>query len=175
LDFITTFTGEDFTPLTPDINQIHIEDIAHALSLMCRANGHFIQFYSVAQHSINCANEAKERGLSAKVQLACLLHDASEAYLSDITKPVKKHLTRYREIENNLQEIIYEKYLSCPLTDNEQNHVKQIDEDMLVCEFGCLMKKKVFMQTPNIYSVPILGFIGFNETEKEFVRLFQNL
>ena len=92
MDYISTYMGEDFTPLSPNINQIYIEDIAHALSLMCRANGHFIRFYSVAQHSINCANEAKARGLSARVQTACLLHDGSEAYLSDVPRPVKRLL-----------------------------------------------------------------------------------
>jgi len=92
MEHITTYTGEDFKPLSPDAKQIHIEDIAHALSLMCRANGHFVRFYSIAQHSINCAIEAKARGLSVKVQTACLLHDGSEAYLLDITRPVKEHL-----------------------------------------------------------------------------------
>ena len=82
MEHITTYTGEDFTPLSPSENLICIEDIAHALSMMCRANGHFVRFYSVAQHSINCAGEAKARGLSVKVQIACLLHDASEASLA---------------------------------------------------------------------------------------------
>jgi len=117
MEHITTFTGEDFTPLAPDEYKIHIEDIAHALSLMCRANGHFVRFFSVAQHSINCANEAKARGLSEKIQLACLLHDGSEAYLSDITKPVKKHLSKYIEIEKHLQDTIFNKFLENPLTD----------------------------------------------------------
>ena len=92
MGYITTFTGEDFDPTEPDINKIKIEDIAHALSLICRANGHFIRFYSVGQHCINCANEAKARGLPELIQFACLFHDASEAYISDITSPVKKHL-----------------------------------------------------------------------------------
>ena len=45
MEQITTYTGEDFTTLTPDTNQIHIEVIAHALSLMCRVNGHFVRFF----------------------------------------------------------------------------------------------------------------------------------
>jgi hypothetical protein len=93
--------GEDFYPLNPDPNKIHIEDIAHSLSLMCRANGHFTRFYSIAQHAINCANEAKACGLSERVQKACLLHDASEAYLSDIMRPVKEHIATYLKIEKS--------------------------------------------------------------------------
>jgi hypothetical protein len=172
MEHITTYTGEDFTPLAPDMNQIHIEDIAHALSMMCRANGHFVSFYSVAQHSINCAYEAKERGLSAKIQIACLLHDASEAYLSDITRPVKKHLPNYREIEKRLQDAIYEKFLGSPLATEEAAHVEQIDHDMLVCEFNALMKKKVFDSCPIISSKPSFEFRGFADIENEFLNIF---
>jgi hypothetical protein len=174
MEHISTFMGEDFTPLTPDANQLHIEDIAHALSLMCRANGHFVRFYSVAQHSINCANEAKARGLSARVQIACLLHDASEAYLSDITRPVKSHLTEYLSIEKRLQNLIYEKFLGSTLTDDEAAHVEQIDGDMLVCEFNALMKKKVFDDCPLIEGNPSFEFIGFTEAENEFIRIFND-
>ena len=79
---ITTYSGEAFDPAQPDSQKIHIADIAHALSLLCRANGHFKRFYSVGQHCVNCALEAQARGYRPQVQLACLLHDASEAYLA---------------------------------------------------------------------------------------------
>ena len=172
MEHITTYMGEDFTPLAPNANQIHIEDIAHALSLMCRANGHFVRFYSVAQHSINCSNEAKARGLSAKIQIACLLHDASEAYLSDITRPVKSHLPKYQEVEIHLQDMIYNKFLGSPLTETEASHVEQIDHDMLVCEFNSLMKKKVFDDTPNMISHPSFELLSFNVCENEFLSIF---
>jgi len=172
---ITTFTGEDFTPLAPDISQIHIKDIAHALSLMCRANGHFVRFFSVAQHSINCANEAKARGLSAKIQLACLLHDASEAYVSDITRPVKNHLSKYIDMEKHLQDMIYNKFLENTLSVDELDHVEQIDDDMLVYEFNALMKKKVFDHLPSISSNPSFDFVGFFEVENEFLQLYAEI
>lgn len=169
---ITTFMGEDFTPLSPNPEQIHIEDIAHALSMMCRANGHFTRFYSVAQHCINCANEAKACGLSKRVQMACLLHDASEAYLSDITRPVKKHLSRYLEIEKHLHDTIYTKLLGSPLTAEEFAHVDRIDHDMLVCEFNALMRKKVFDDCPIIKSKPVFEFTGFYDVEQEYIAIF---
>ena len=59
---ITTYSGEAFDPAQPDSQKIHIADIAHALSLLCRANGHFKRFYSVGQHCVNCALEAQARG-----------------------------------------------------------------------------------------------------------------
>ena len=97
---IKTYTGIMFDPLEPNAALIRIEDIAHALAMLCRANGHFKSFYSVGQHCINCAEEAAARGYSARVQLGCLLHDGSEAYLSDVTRPVKKALSKYLEIVN---------------------------------------------------------------------------
>ena len=172
---ITTFSGEDFTPLAPDAKQIHIKDIAHALSQMCRANGHFVRFFSVAQHSINCFNEANARGLSAKVQLACLLHDASEAYISDVTRPVKQHLSEYQRIEKQLQNTIFNKFLESPLSENENAQVKQIDDEMMIYEFDALMAKEVFTDLPAIKSKPSFEFSGFLEVEHEFIRKYNEL
>ena len=61
MSYITTVSGIHFYPLDPNPNDIDIKDIAHSLSLICRANGHFKYFYSVAQHCIACAREAIER------------------------------------------------------------------------------------------------------------------
>ena len=172
---ITTFSGIQFTPITPDPAQLDIKDIAHSLSLMCRGNGHILHFYSVLQHCINCAREAAARNLSIRIQLACLLHDASEAYLSDITRPVKKQLPRYVEIEDNLQNIIYTHYLGSPLSAEEESAVKQIDDDMLVYEFKFLMKREVFDNQLNLVSTPNLALTAFADVEAEFLRLFEEV
>ena len=88
-DYITTYTGDHFDPTLPEAEHLHIEDIAHALSLICRGNGHVKTFFSVGSHCINCAKEAAARGYSDRLVLACLLHDASEAYLSDVPRPLR--------------------------------------------------------------------------------------
>ena len=116
---IKTYTGIMFDPLKPQEALIRIEDIAHALSMLCRANGHFKSFYSVGQHCINCAREAAVRGYSRRVQLGCLLHDGSEAYLSDVTRPVKQVMPMYLEIEEPLQTAIWNKWLQPALTEEE--------------------------------------------------------
>lgn len=82
-EYITTYTGKHFKPTEPDPELFDIADIAHALSLICRGNGHVKMFWSVGEHCICCAKEAKARGLSDRMVLACLLHDASECYMSD--------------------------------------------------------------------------------------------
>ena len=128
---IKTRSGIMFDPLAPKADQIIITDIAHSLSMLCRANGHFKHFYSVGQHCINCAKEAAARGYSIRLQLACLLHDGSEAYLSDVTRPVKAEIPKYLEIEEPLQDAIWLKFLGTPLTKEE---TKAFYSDILTSE-----------------------------------------
>ena len=172
---IMTCSFKMFDPLHPDVDLIDIEDIAHALSMLCRANGHFLNFYSVGQHSINCAREAEARGYSRKVQLACLLHDASEAYLSDVTRPVKAELPKYKEIEEPLQEMLWNMWLGIPLTGEEQTQVFEIDDAILLHEFLHLMDAKIAEEIPEIFSKPEFSFTGFEQCAQEFLRLFDEL
>ena len=172
---IMTYTKKMFDPLHPNVELIDIEDIAHALSMLCRANGHFKSFYSVAQHSINCMKEAKAKGYSERIQLACLLHDASEAYLSDVTRPVKAELPRYKEIEAPLQETIWNKWLGESLTEEERKQVFDIDDAILIHEFLNLMDAKIADHIPEIHSVPQFAFTGFETNKQQFLRLFRQL
>ena len=143
MSYILTFTGKHFDPVTPDDSLIDAADIAHALSLLCRANGHFPIFYSVAQHSIACAQEAIARKLPKVIVLGCLLHDGSEAYLSDITRPVKKELPYYLEVEDRLQNMIWRHFIGRDLTAEEKQVVFEIDDQMLSMEFHQLMPEKI--------------------------------
>lgn len=172
---IKTHTRVMFDPLRPDEALIDIADIAHALAMLCRANGHFKSFYSVGQHCINCAREAAARGLSTRVQLACLLHDASEAYLSDVTRPVKQELPGYLEIEKPLQETVWNKYLGKPLTPEEYEQVFDIDDTLLFHEFAALMDTRLGEKEPELRSMPDFGFSGFAETSREFLSVFRAL
>lgn len=167
-DFITTYSKVRFSPFAPNTSVIKLLDIAHSLSLLCRANGHIKQFFSVAQHSINCAAEARARGHSKKVVLACLLHDASEAYISDITRPVKKNLLEYVAIESKLQDCIW-KAFRISLNQEEMKQVYAVDDAMLYAEFDTLMGEKVFPEAPDIYSEPDLSEKDFKSVEQEFV------
>ena len=172
---IMTYTKKMFDPLRPKPELIDIQDIAHALSMLCRANGHFKSFYSVGQHCINCAREAEARGYSERLQLACLLHDASEAYLSDITRPVKAELPKYKEIEEPLQEMLWNMWLETPLTDGEKEQVFEIDDAILLHEFLHLMDAKIAEEIPEIYSKPEFSFTGFAQCAQEFLQLFYAL
>ena len=143
MSYITTFSGLHFDPVEPDEGYIRIEDIAHALSLICRGNGHTRIFYSVAQHSIACAKEAEARGLPRETVLGALLHDASEAYLSDVTRPVKKGLQYYLEVEDRLQALIWQHFIGRNLTEGEKKEVFEIDDAMLSMEFHQIMPEDI--------------------------------
>lgn len=174
-DFINTYCGISFYPLNPQPEDVHIEDIAHALSHMTRANGHLRIFFSVAQHCINCMREAEVREFPLRIQFACLLHDASEAYLSDITRPVKHHLREYLSIEKRLQDAIYARFGLMPLTDEERAMIDDIDDTMLYQEFYqiegvCLFAKELPCQShPDFLERP------FSEVKQEFLRQFKRL
>lgn len=172
---IMTCSHKMFDPLNPEVELIDIADIAHSLSMLCRANGHFRSFYSVGMHCVNCAREAIARNYSRKVQLACLLHDGSEAYLSDVTRPVKEEIPRYREIEDPLQDVIWQKFLGEALTEEEYRQVFEIDDDILENEFPALMGAKLKETVPVLQSEPQFQFEDFQKTEKEFLALFYEL
>lgn len=173
---ITTYTKLDMDPMAPRPEDIRLEDIAHALSLMTRANGHIRHFYSVAQHCISCAREAAARGWSPRLQLACLLHDASEAYLSDITRPVKIHLPEYKLAEAALQDVIFAHFGLSGLTPQELEQVHEIDDGMLFFEYLELMGGcKLFEQAPVFLTAPDLSLRDFSAVEEEFLSLCRAL
>ena len=80
---------------------------------------------------MNCASEAAARGWSGRIVLACLLHDASEAYIADIILPVKPYLTNYLDIEAQIMDVIYDYFELADLTPEEKKFCKQIDDEMM--------------------------------------------
>lgn len=102
---IETYSGKFFEVMDPQVDQIELYDIAHALSMLCRFGGHCEAFYSVAEHSVLVSLL-----VSPENALAALLHDASEAYLVDIPRPVKPFLENYKIMENAILEKIAEKF-----------------------------------------------------------------
>jgi len=174
-DYILTYSKTKFYPLEPIKADIKIEDIAHSLSLMTRANGHFRHFYSVAQHSIYCYQEAKSRGYSERVQLGCLLHDASESYISDLTRPVKRNLPEYFAIEEKLQNIIYDRFEISNLSDGEQKQINDVDDTLLHYEFEALMEIQMFDPPPNKATEHDFSQRDFASVKKEFIAAFNRL
>lgn len=154
MSVMNTFTGRIFDPLKMTKKDVCVEDIAHALSLICRGGGHIRYFFSVAQHSMNCADEAAARGWSKRIVLACLLHDASEAYIADIIRPVKPHLSNYLDIEAQIMSVIYDYFGLADLTEEEKKCCKQIDDEMMAHELHRMMPGEENRPVPELKSEP---------------------
>ena len=122
--WITTYTGKRLHYLTPTPDEIDVRDIAHALSMICRFGGQCRDFYSVAEHSLHVCNLVQP-----KYKLSALLHDAHEAYILDMPRPVKYDMPQYRVIANEIQRVIDEKFGT---STNEEIH--NADEIMLATE-----------------------------------------
>ena len=147
-EYITTYTGKYFNPTQPNPDLISIQDIAHALSLICRGNGHVQTFWSVGQHCICCAKEAAARGLSNRMVLACLLHDASECYMSDVPTPFKKELPEY------------------------QAQLNEIDHAMLLYDLENLLGEVQYGEIPDLQIDLDYTVRSFAEVEDEYLMLF---
>lgn len=175
MGYITTYTGKHLDPANPDMDKVDIRDIAHALSLTCRGNGHVKTFFSVGQHCVNCAMEARLRGYDNRVVLACLLHDAGEAYMSDVPRPFKAVLPEYVQAEEVLLEKIYKKYLGSSLSPEEQRLVKIIDDDLLYYDLKELLGELQDGEPPRLRIAPDYTWIPFEQVEQMFLKLYEEL
>jgi 5'-deoxynucleotidase YfbR-like HD superfamily hydrolase len=140
------FGGGRFWPLEPERSAFNIADIARGLSNACRYNGQVLEFYSVAEHSVYVSRIAERRaraqGLDEDTVLWVarwgLLHDASEAHLSDIARPVK-HTAKcagYRELEAATMKVIAERF---GLGSEEPSFVREVDAEILGSEVEALL------------------------------------
>lgn len=131
--WIQTYSGRRFNPTNPNPDAIVIQDIAHALSMQCRFTGHTKKFYSVAQHSVYVSHICNEEDA-----LWGLLHDASEAYLVDVPRPLKRSgkFQAYLDFEAQMQEAICKRF-GLPI--QEPPSVKKADTKLLATEARDLM------------------------------------
>jgi len=172
---IRTYHGIYMDPFSAKKDEIDIRDIAHALSLLCRANGHIKHFYSVAQHCLNCEKEAAARGLDDEIRLFCLLHDATECYISDITRPVKRRLPQYCAAEERLAKVIYLKLVGKLPDEFQQKAINDVDDTLLHHEFFNLCGAKIFEVEPKLYADITFDEQNAKEVEQSFLSLYNEL
>lgn len=133
--WIQTRFGGGICVTDPKPEQVNILDIAHALATQCRFTGHTFEPYSIAQHSVLClrlGGPVRRMWRDNSFALQLLLHDAAEAYLTDVARPVKLHLSNYRELEANLLHAIGQRFgvLLHPMPPA----VRDVDNRMLATE-----------------------------------------
>ena len=174
MTYITTYSGKRVDIENPVPEAFDMVDIAHALSFICRGGGNTQIFFPVARHCVYCALEAKARGYSRDVILACLLHDASEAYMVDVPKPIKDNLIpQYRVYENKVLECIYRKYLGRDLTEEELELVDKVDREILNYDLKYLLNMDV--ELPEINIELKYEFEPFEVSEKTYLDMFEEL
>lgn len=133
--WMQTHSGERPFPFAVKPEEIYIEDIAHALSNICRFGGHTSKFYSVAQHSLAASLAAYAQGFNASTQLACLLHDAAEAYLGDVIRPIKRHpsMETFCAAERVVMRAVWERFGLAP--DRPMlDTISELDEELIAVE-----------------------------------------
>lgn len=168
--WMQTFSGEAFYPLSASADDIEIVDIAHALGMVCRYAGHVRKFYSVAEHCVHLSHTvAPEHALWA------LLHDAAEAYVGDMVRPLKHEMPAYQQLEDRLISVIAIRF---GLQGEMPEQVKEHDTRIVVDEREQLM-------TPSRLPWSLLdGFAGLGVTvhgwdpqraEEEYLRRFNQL
>lgn len=171
---IVTYTGRVVDPLNLRPEQVNVIDIAHSLSNQCRFTGHVREFYSVGQHSVLCAEFARDTRGTPEHQLTLLLHDGSETYLSDLARPVKHAAglgDTYRFIENAIQAVVAERFgLVYPFPE----YVHKFDNALLLREQQDLMPRFRHIESKLVYDKPITGWAP-GEAKERFLALYTEL
>ena len=104
---ITLHSGGLLSLRNPQPEIIEFDDISNSLSNICRFNGQIDSYYSVAEHSVAVAHDALSRGCSIDACIACLMHDSAEAYLGDVSRPLRHLLgSAYSTIEKRVESVI---------------------------------------------------------------------
>ena len=168
--WIETYTQKKFDILNFSKDDISLLDIAHSLALQCRYNGHCRKFYSVAEHSCLIADHAFNIH-GKQTALYALLHDASEAYVCDLPRPIKPQLKEYYVIEHRIQEAIEEKYIG-KIPPEVRACIKNLDQRILLDEKALLMGKNLDWHLPGQpLNVEIKNW-DWRKAEMEFLKLF---
>jgi len=168
-NWISTLHVKNFHFLDPQPDEIDIRDIAHALSLTCRFGGHCMRFYSVAEHSIRVSQMVEYPS-----RLSALLHDASEAYIPDIPRPIKKHCENFVGIYKKIDSVLLYKFGA---TCADWGAIKKADNRMLITEAKALgVYNSEWADLGEPYDIPISGF-GWSprKAEQSFTSMFRRL
>jgi hypothetical protein len=136
-DPIGTYTGGDFHPLDPDPAAIELADIANGLANTCRYAGQCQFYYSVGTHSIYVSKELADHG--STVQLYGLFHDAAEAYVSDVPRPIKREIETFELIEERILNTVWKRLGVSPPTTAEWETVMDADDRLFHYESDTLL------------------------------------
>lgn len=164
---MNTVNGTEFHPFDPRPAEVSLTDIAHGLSNICRCSGQTRRFYSVGRHSLYVARDLRERDATPQVQLYGLLHDAPEAYVSDVVAPVKRHLDGYRTVEERIRGAVWTAFGLPEPTDSQWEQVRLSDERLRRYEMDTLLPAIVDGEPP------ALGYDLAADDERDAAAAFE--
>ncbi len=180
-DWLQVYSGKKFYPLEPDRNEFVVADIARALSMLCRYNGHVARFYSVAEHACHVSDIVFARTKNPTLAFWALNHDDSEAFLCDVPRPMKRipAMAPYRAAEKRVQEWVCDRL---GLSREEPNIVREVDTEILGTEARALKspihpdwgKTTSTGQLPAAIEGLLLGW-STDRAEHEFLERFDVL
>lgn len=184
-----TYSGRAFEVLDPDPATICIEDIAHSLALTCRFGGHCSGHYSVAEHSIRVMYRTSEllaqRGhvndiLSRRILLAALLHDAAEAYLCDMSSPLKHGTAMghmFAVMETTVARCIEDRFDIAGLLVPKHETIAQADLELLATERRDLMAEccRAWDSMPDPLPGTIVPDVPWQEVEADYLAVYNSL
>lgn len=160
--WMQTYTGKQFWPLSPRVEDFDELDIAHALSMTCRYGGHVKHFYSVAEHCWHMSMH-----VSPEAQLFALMHDAAEAYVGDMVRPLKQNMPDFKEAELGILSVmwswLFDRGVRVPAytDDRIEREVNEADNRILLNEKQFLMRRapEPWFQEGRFEPLPISHFL----------------
>ncbi len=162
-------SGAWFDFLDPESSNFRIEDVAAGLSKLCRYAGQCDAFYSVAEHSLLVSDILPQHAFAA------LMHDAAEAFLGDITRPLKQLLPEFKRIEARVERVIFERFgVPTPMP----KEVKQADLRVLAAEQMQLMPPETssWVFSDRVEPAPIrVRRLDPEAAREAFLRRFEEL
>lgn len=166
--WVTTYTGKKFHFLDPQPDEVDIVDIAHSLSITTRFGGQCREFYSVAEHSIRVAEIVPQ-----EYKLLALLHDASEAYLPDLPRPIKAEIPRFKAIETTILAAILSKFIPNSWA-GKGTTIKEADNILLATEARDLMANMDdWASLPEPLKETIYPYVSPKTAEHNFLLRFE--
>jgi len=171
---ILTKSGIYFDLVNPNPDDVCIEDIAAALGKLCRFTGHTKHFYSVAQHCLLVSHNAPQH-----LKLHALLHDASEAYLGDVSSPLKQLIPMYKVLEENVQAAVNSRFKLPTLSLEDAELIRELDLRALKTEKGLYMPKTdvVWPVCDHLepFNVQFFQALNYWQAECSFIQVFNKL
>lgn len=172
-DFIVTYSGQRVNVFDLRPSDVNILDIAHALSLLCRFTGHCSRFYSVAQHAWEMSYL-----VPPAFALEALLHDSAEAYVNDLSRPLKHHpsMSRYLDAEQLVDRAV-RAHFGLPAVETApymSTEVKDADNRLVCTEARQLLRDANWSNGHEAFD-HMLRNIGPEEMERLFLSRFEEL